>query len=105
MRLSLRLFAPLVAVWIGAVVSATAQPARVMTLDDAREVVRVSDPRISPDGRTVLVTVARADLEVNEWRGTLVAVDVATGAERPVAAGLRNVGQPRWSPSGDRIAV
>lgn len=82
-----------------------AQPARVMTLDDARDVVRVSDPRIAPDGRTVLVTVSRADLEVNEWRGTLVAVDVATGAERPVAAGLRNAGQPRWSPSGDRIAV
>ncbi|MDP1570573.1 MAG: S9 family peptidase [Vicinamibacterales bacterium] len=84
---------------------AAAQAPRVMTLDDARDVVRVSDPRIAPDGRTVLVTVSRADFDVNEWRSTLVAVDVASGAERPVAPELRNVGHARWSPSGDRVAV
>jgi dipeptidyl aminopeptidase/acylaminoacyl peptidase len=84
---------------------AGAQPARIMTLDDARDLVRVSDPRIAPDGRTVIVTVARADLEVNEWRSQLVAVDVASGEQRVVAATLVNAGHARWSPAGDRIAV
>lgn len=85
--------------------SAGAQTPRVMTLDDAREVVRVGDPRIAPDGRTVLITVSRADYEANEWRGELVAVDVASGESRPVASDLRGPGDARWSPTGDRIAV
>lgn len=82
-----------------------AQQPRPIAVDDASRIVRVSDPRISPRGRTVLITLSRADLEANAWRGQLVAVDVATGAQTPVAADLRGAGSAQWSPSGDRIAL
>ncbi len=84
---------------------ALAQQPRTITLDDANRIVRVADPRISPDGRTVLLTVSRADLDANVWRAHLVAVSVATGAQTPVAADLRGAGSPQWSPTGDRIAL
>ena len=89
----------------GALAPTAAQTPRSMTLDDAREVVRVGDPRMAPDGQTVLITVSRADFEVNEWRAELVAVEVASGAQRRVAQELGSAGQARWSPAGDRIAV
>src|SRR3712207_3174925 len=78
--------------------------ARRIELSDVARIVRVSDPQISPDGRTALVLVSRADLGANEWRAELVLVDVAAGGQTVVARGLRALGHARWSPGGDRIA-
>ncbi|MDQ3996296.1 MAG: S9 family peptidase [Gemmatimonadota bacterium] len=75
-----------------------------MTLDDVRSLVRLADPQISPDGRTVLVQLARADYDANEFRSELVAVDVASGSQRVLVRGRPGVGHARWSPSGDRLA-
>ena len=50
-------------------------------LDHIGEIVRLSDPQISPDGRSVAVIVSRADFEENRRDIELVLVDVATGAQ------------------------
>ena len=42
----------------------TAQSKRAMTIDDAIDLVQVSSPRISPDGRRVLYTVS----ELGKWK-------------------------------------
>ncbi|MFN2567098.1 MAG: prolyl oligopeptidase family serine peptidase [Gemmatimonadaceae bacterium] len=82
----------------------TQAQARRMTLDDVRTLVRLSDPQISPDGRTVLVTVSRADYEANAFRSELVAVDVASSAHTVLVRGQPGLGHVRWSPSGRQIA-
>ena len=81
-----------------------AAAARLMDLDALRSLVRLGDPQISPDGRTVLVTLARADHDANEFRTELVAVDVASGARTVLVRERAGVGHGRWSPRGDRIA-
>jgi dipeptidyl aminopeptidase/acylaminoacyl peptidase len=78
--------------------------ARRMTIEDVRSIVRVADPQISPDGRTVLVVVSRPDYEANEFRSELVAVDVRNGAQRLLVRGRPGLAHARWSPSGRRIA-
>jgi dipeptidyl aminopeptidase/acylaminoacyl peptidase len=77
---------------------------RRLTLDDVRSLVRLSDPQISPDGRTVLVVVTRPDYEANEWRSDLVAIEVASGAPAVLVRRRQNLAHLRWSPSGDRFA-
>lgn len=97
----------LLALGLGVIVGAQApaQAPRLLSLDAARQIVRVADPQMAPDGRSVLVAVSRADAAVNQWRTGIVAVDVRSGAERNVAPELEGVSQARWSPRGDRIAV
>jgi dipeptidyl aminopeptidase/acylaminoacyl peptidase len=96
------------ALFVLAVAFALPHPAsgdnRRLVLDDLRTLVRLSDPRISPDGRTVLVVVTRPDYEANEWRSDLVAIDVASGARAVLVRQRQNLGHLRWSPSGDRFA-
>src|SRR5512140_2440747 len=62
-------------------VSAFAQP-RAFTLDDLARVVRVSDPQIAADGRSIAVVVGRANLEEDRWESQIDLVDIATHAVR-----------------------
>jgi dipeptidyl aminopeptidase/acylaminoacyl peptidase len=76
-----------------------------MDLDAYGRIVRIADPQIAPDGKSIVVTVSRADFEENRYDADLVRVDVATGRTEPLTSQRRGVGQPRWSPSGDRMAL
>ena len=60
-----------------------------------------SDPRISPNGTTVLFTVSRPDLDDDSYEQRLWIAD-ASGA-RPFTEGPRDT-NPRWSPDGSRVA-
>jgi dipeptidyl aminopeptidase/acylaminoacyl peptidase len=75
-----------------------------MTLETVRTIVRLADPQVSPDGRSVLVVVSRPDYDANEFRAELVAVDVASGSQTVLVRGRPGLGHARWSPSGGRIA-
>jgi dipeptidyl aminopeptidase/acylaminoacyl peptidase len=77
---------------------------RTFELDDLARVVRVSDPQIAPDGKSVAILVARANLDNNRWDSEIALVDVAKGTVRDLTTDRRGVGSPRWSPSGDRLA-
>jgi len=83
---------------------AVSSQAKRFDLDSAAKLVRLSDPQITPDGRSIVVVMARANYEDNRWENELTMVDVATGAQRALTSGRHDVSQPRWSPSGDRLA-
>src|SRR5215467_3943486 len=82
----------------------TGQQPRQMQLDDLGRVVRVSDPQIAPDGRSIVVVVARANYEVNRYDAELALIDVAGSGVRVLTGDRPNVSQPRFSPAGDRLA-
>jgi dipeptidyl aminopeptidase/acylaminoacyl peptidase len=74
------------------------------TPDDLGKIVGVSDPQLSPDGKSVVVVVSRPNYEKNRTESELVQVDVATGRQRVLTRERDGLGQPRWSPDGDRLA-
>jgi dipeptidyl aminopeptidase/acylaminoacyl peptidase len=74
------------------------------SLDDFGKLVGVSDPRISPDGKAIAVVVGRPNFDDNRTDSEIVLVDVASGKRRVLTHDRHSVGQPRWSPSGDRLA-
>jgi dipeptidyl aminopeptidase/acylaminoacyl peptidase len=72
-------------------------------LDDLWSLVRVTDVQMAPDGRAVMVVVARANPAENRYERSILTVDVVTGQSQTVFEG-RDIGSPRWSPRGSRIA-
>jgi len=83
---------------------ASAFAANRFDLSHYKEMVRVSDPQISPDGKSIVIVVSRPKYEENRHHAQLVLVDAATGADRTLTFDRRGVSAPRWSPSGDRLA-
>lgn len=82
---------------------AAAQPAR-MDLDAYGRIVRLSDPQIAPDAKTIAVLVSRANVDENRFDADVVLVDIASGSQRTLTSARRGVGQPRWSPTGAELA-
>lgn len=78
--------------------------ADTVTMRDLTRVVKLSDPQIAPDGKSVALVEQRADLASDQFRTELVLVDVATHALRPLTHERQHAGAPRWSPDGDRLA-
>jgi dipeptidyl aminopeptidase/acylaminoacyl peptidase len=83
--------------------TASAQQRRIQ-FEDLTKIVTVSDPQISPDGKSIVCIVSRPNFDENRSDRELVLVNVATGAQRVLTFGRKGVGSPRWSPSGDRLA-
>jgi dipeptidyl aminopeptidase/acylaminoacyl peptidase len=75
-----------------------------MELNDLDKLVRPSDPQISPDGKSIVVVVSRANLEKDKYVSELNLVDIATQETRVLTRERDMVTQPRWSPKGDRLA-
>lgn len=71
---------------------------------DRWRIVNPSDPQISPDGKTVAVVLSRANTKDNRYDTEIVAIDVASGAQRPLTYERRGIASPRWSPDGAQIA-
>lgn len=78
--------------------------AQRVDLTTAGKVVRLADPQISPDGKTILVVVSRANYTDNRYDAEIVRVDVATREQRILVAGRRGVTAPRWSADGSHLA-
>jgi dipeptidyl aminopeptidase/acylaminoacyl peptidase len=83
--------------------TASAQEHRIQ-LEDLTQIVTVSDPQISPDGKSIICVVSRQNFDEDRSDRELVLVEVATGAQRVLTFDRKGVGSPRWSPSGDRLA-
>src|SRR5712692_7837018 len=77
---------------------------RHMELSDYAKITSVSDPQISPDGKTVVFVVSRPNLDQDRSDRELVLIDIATGAQHVLTYERKGVGSPRWSPNGDRLA-
>ncbi|GEL21748.1 peptidase S9 [Pseudonocardia sulfidoxydans NBRC 16205] len=88
--------------------SATGSPltygSRVQPADIAR-IALVTDPRVSPDGRTVAFVVTHVDVDDNVYRNAVwIAAADGSAPPRPFSAGEHGDGQPVWSPDGRWLA-
>ncbi len=73
-------------------------------LADYAKLVNISDPQISPDGKSVVLVVSRPDYVNNRFNTELVLVDVASGSKRVLTQERITVSSPRWSPDGAQLA-
>ncbi len=95
----MRLLVPFVAL---SLIAGDAAAAERFDLVQNGRIVRLSDPQISPDGRSAVVVVSRANYEENRYDAELVLVDVASRSQKVLSR--RRVSSPRWSPSGSSLA-
>ena len=73
-------------------------------LADYARFVNISNPQISPDGKSVVMVVSRPDYVNNRFNAELVWVDVASGNKRVLTQDRISVSSPRWSPNGEQLA-
>jgi dipeptidyl aminopeptidase/acylaminoacyl peptidase len=92
-----------IAVCIG-IDTVRAQTGRPMTIDDLLAAVRVADPQLSPDGRTVIYTRTTTDLKSGRRNADIWRVPSDGGAASELIAGDKTENTPRVSPDGGRLA-
>lgn len=73
-------------------------------LADYPKFVNISDPQISPDGKSIVIVVSRPDYVHNRFNAELVLVDVSSGKKRVLTQDRFAVSSPRWSPNGEQLA-
>ncbi|HZX69956.1 MAG TPA: S9 family peptidase [Rhodanobacter sp.] len=73
-------------------------------LGDLQKIVRLSEPQISPDGKRIVVVVSTPDFKTDKHQQEIDLVDVASGALRSLTWKREELGSPRWSPDGVRLA-
>ena len=81
-----------------------ASPTHGFQLKDLRRVTRLSDPRIGPDGKQVVVVMSTPIWDTDKRDTRLVLVNVVTGKQRRLTWNREGVSSPRWSPHGNRLA-
>src|SRR5207248_6683906 len=81
-----------------------AEGRRPMTVDDLFRFKRVSDPQVSPDGKTVAYVVAAVDLNANSSSSSVwLAPTSGKGKPRQLTNTSKKDKHPRWSPDGKHI--
>ena len=83
---------------------AIAQENRRFTVEDNLKMRRVSDPRVSPDGRSVAFTIGDVNLDGNRVVNQIYVISMAGGAVKQLTNGDKSASSPRWSPDGKKIA-
>ena len=73
-------------------------------LADYAKFVNISDPQISPDGKSVVIVVSRPDYVQNRFNAELVLIDVVSGKRSILTQDRFAVSSPRWSPNGEQLA-
>ena len=98
----------LAALALGTSVAALAVPAEAPeTKFTGRDLFGLSvaaDPQISPDGRRIAYVRQSADIMTDKMVSSIWVIDVASGEQRPIAAGGGGHFSPRWSSDGRRLA-
>src|SRR5262245_33074275 len=89
-------------------VSLAAQSRRAMTIHDLLVAVRIADPQLSPDGRTVAFVRTTTDMPSGK-RNADIWVTPTTGGDgmslnKALITGPASDNTPRWSPDGKTIA-
>jgi len=71
------------------------------TVDALLQIQRISDPQLSPDGKTVAFAVSTPDLNANQLVNSIWTVPLTGGGEPHKLTTPAE--RPRWSPDGKRI--
>lgn len=77
---------------------------RRLTPEDLLRFRMVSDPQLSPDGRTVAWVLTAMVPERNGYHSRIMLTDVDTGETRALTGGEASATHPRWSPDGEWLA-
>ena len=77
-----------------------AAAAHPLSMNDMFALQRLSDPQISPDGKSVAYVLAVVDKEKNASTSTIWLVPTDGGAPRQLTGGPKHDRHPRFSPDG-----
>src|SRR6266508_362458 len=76
-----------------------------MVPEDIHALAGTTDPRLSPDGRTIAYVVWGIDRDANAYRSAIHIVPVDGSAPpRQLTAGEKEDAAPRWSPDARSLA-
>jgi dipeptidyl aminopeptidase/acylaminoacyl peptidase len=99
---------PRVAIVIALCASAglvAAQARRAMTIEDLLVAIRVADPQLSPDGKSVAFVRTTTELATGRRNADIwVAPAAGEGMAQSLVGGEKSENTPRWSPDGKTIA-
>lgn len=84
--------------------TAAALAQQAFTASDMLGLKRVSDPRVSPDGRTVAFVIGTVDKIGNRVVNQIYTVNIDGTRQRQITSGTGSSSSPRWSPDGRKIA-
>lgn len=98
---SLRSLLSAALLFVAAVVVAGARP---IELEDLFRLKRVSDPQLSPDGRTVAYVVTEVLKDENRTQSDIWVIPAEGGEARLLAGSPKHDRHPRWSPDGKWVA-
>ena len=78
---------------------------RAMTIEDLIAAVRISDPQLSPDGRTVVFVRTTTDPKTGGRNADIWSVPAdGSGDAKELIGGAKSESTPRFSPDGKRLA-
>ncbi len=63
-----------------------------------------TDPRVSPDGKTIVYVRKSNDIMKDRERSNLWQISIDGNDHRPLYSGLNGIRSPRWSPNGSKLA-
>jgi dipeptidyl aminopeptidase/acylaminoacyl peptidase len=74
------------------------------SVNDLLGIKRVTDPQLSPDGRTVAFTIGVVNKEANRVVNQIYTIGVDGRNQRQITNGTSSSSSPRWSPDGKLLA-
>lgn len=77
---------------------------KAVEIEDLLELVSVTDPKISPDGKRAVFVQTKMDEEENTYHSHLYHISLETGESAPWTYGKSRNSQPAWSADGRHIA-
>jgi Tol biopolymer transport system component len=84
--------------------TAGAQQKHAITFDDFAAIRGVSDPQVSPDGKSALYAVRTVDLTANRRAARTYVIPIAGGMPQLFPSPDVSATEARWSPDGKHIA-
>ena len=86
------------------IITTDAQPKHAITFDDLASFGRITDPQISPDGKTVAFVVTVQLKKENKSTSSIYLANVSGGDVRQLTDAKDVSNSPRWMPDGKNIA-
>jgi len=101
-----RLFISIIVLFLFAftITHTRAQSKRPMKPEDLYKIKKVSDPRVSPDGKWIAYIESVPDLEKNKYNSDIWLIPISGGKPKRLTADAGSDKSPRWSPDGKQIA-